>query len=29
LHEELNQPEAAADHYRQCAVTLLPLTAKS
>jgi HemY protein len=24
LHEALNQPEAAADHYRQCAITLLP-----
>ena len=29
LHEELNQPEAAADHYRQCAMTLLPIAAKS
>jgi len=29
LHEELNQPETAADHYRQCAMSLLPLTAKS
>lgn len=29
LHEELNQTEAAADHYRQCAMTLLPVVAKS
>ena len=29
LHEELNQSEAAADHYRQCAMTLLPVVAKS
>ena len=29
LHDELSQPEAAAEHYRQCALTTQPATAKA